>query len=111
MSRLHFSRHLIIVLLVFIMISFAACSTSKETLDTVNYTPQIRNDWDVSTPEEQGVDPTLVAQLYHNAESVETINSLIVIKGGKLIAEKYFNGRSIDEQVKAQSRQKVSHLH
>jgi CubicO group peptidase (beta-lactamase class C family) len=57
----------------------------------------------VSTPEEQGLDPMLVAELYFNAAELETIYSLLVIKDGYLIAEDYFNEGSVDQKDRLQS--------
>jgi CubicO group peptidase (beta-lactamase class C family) len=70
---------------------------STEDLLAVEYAPVSRDDWEVSTPAEQGLDPMLVANLYYNAEKLETIYSLLVVKNGRLIAEDYFNEGSIDE--------------
>ena len=70
---------------------------SPEELESVNYSPLAVGDWQVSTPEEQGLDPALVAELYYNAEQLETLYGLLVIKNGYLVAEKYFNGKSISQ--------------
>ncbi|MHC4720663.1 MAG: serine hydrolase domain-containing protein [Planctomycetota bacterium] len=51
----------------------------------------------MSTPAEQGPDPMLVAELYHNAAELETLYGLLVIKNGYLIAEGYFNEGSIEQ--------------
>ena len=64
---------------------------SKTELATVDYTPISRDDWPVSTPAEQGLDPELVAELYYNASQLETVYSLLVFKNGYLVAEDYFN--------------------
>jgi len=69
----------------------------------VEYTPLPADDWEVSTPEEQGLDPMLVAELYYNAAELETIYSLLVIKNGYLIAEDYFNEGSVDQKDRLQS--------
>jgi CubicO group peptidase (beta-lactamase class C family) len=44
-----------------------------------------------------------VAELYHNAAQVETLHALLVVKNGKLIAEGYLNGGSIDQVTRVQS--------
>jgi CubicO group peptidase (beta-lactamase class C family) len=89
-----------------LLLSFLASSTlagcggsnpSPEELELVNYSPLAVGDWQVSTPEEQGLDPALVAELYYNAEQLETLYGLLVIKNGYLVAEKYFNGKSISQ--------------
>ena len=70
---------------------------TAEELKTINYTPLMRDDWEVSTPAEQGLEPTLIAELYLDASHLETIYGLIVVKNGYLVAEKYFNKGSIDQ--------------
>jgi CubicO group peptidase (beta-lactamase class C family) len=78
--------------------TLAGCGgPSPEELAAVDYTPLVRDDWAVSTPEEQGLDPALVAELYHNAGQLETLYGLLVIKNGYLVAEKYFHGKSVDQ--------------
>jgi len=57
----------------------------------------------VSTPEAQGLDPMLVAEMYYKAAELETIYSLLVIKNGYLIAEDYFNEGSVDQKDRLQS--------
>jgi CubicO group peptidase (beta-lactamase class C family) len=52
----------------------------------------------VSTPEEQGVDPNLVARMYAEAAELETIYGLLVIRNGYLIAEDYWNGSGFLDQ-------------
>jgi len=76
---------------------------STEDLAAVEYTPLPGDDWKVSTPAEQGLDPMLVAELYYNAAELETIYSLLVIKNGYLIAEGYFNEGSVDQKDRLQS--------
>jgi CubicO group peptidase (beta-lactamase class C family) len=68
-----------------------------EELEAVDYTPLLRDDWNVSTPEEQGLDPTLVAELYLDATGLSTLYGVLVIKNGHLIAEGYFNEGSVDQ--------------
>lgn len=63
----------------------------KEELEAVEYTPRPGDDWKVSTPAEQGLDPMLVAELYLDATGLTTLYGLLVIKNGHLIAEEYFN--------------------
>jgi CubicO group peptidase (beta-lactamase class C family) len=81
----------------------AGCGPSAADLAAVDYTPLPGDDWEASTPEAQGLDPDLVAELYLNAAEVETIRSLLVIKDGTLIAEGYFHGGSVGHQDRMQS--------
>ena len=56
------------------------------------------DDWKVSTPEKQGLEPILVAELYLNAAELETLYGLLVIKNDHLIAEGYFNEGSVEQK-------------
>ena len=78
-------------------------SPSAEDLAQVDYTPLHRDDWEVSTPEEQGLDPELVAELYYDAAQLDTLYSVLVIKDGYLIAEGYFNEGSVNQKPLLQS--------
>ena len=95
---------LLIVVVVLLVVS--ALPSSDPLIDdllAVDYTPVTRDDWEVSTPEAQGLDPMLVAELYYNAAELETLYSLLVVKNGRLIAEDYFNDGSIDQKDRLQS--------
>jgi hypothetical protein len=82
---------------ILILAMLVVCGPSTEELEAVDYTPFAGNDWQVSTPAEQGLDPMLVAELYHNAAELETLYGLLVIKNGNLIAETYFNEGSVEQ--------------
>jgi len=98
-------QHLFLLITSVIMIisMLVGCGPSTEDLEAVEYIPLSRDDWKVSTPAEQGLDPMLVAELYYNAAELETIYSLLVIKNGYLIAERYFNEGSVDQEDRLQS--------
>ena len=88
------------ILVLFLLIS---CGPSASELETVDYTPQSGEMWRLSTPEDQDLDPELVAELYYNASQMENIYSLLIFKNGYLIAEDYFNGGSATQQVNIHS--------
>jgi CubicO group peptidase (beta-lactamase class C family) len=94
---------LLITSSILILSILVGCGPSPEDLTAVDYTPLPRDDWEVSTPEEQGLDPDLVAELYYSASRLETIYSLLVIKNGYLIAEDYLNKGSVDQKDRLQS--------
>ena len=85
------------VLLVLSMV--VGCRLWTTTPKDVDYTPLVRDDWKVSTPAEQGLDPDLVAKLYGNAADLDTLYGLLMIKNGYLIAERYFNRGAVGQQV------------
>ena len=74
------------------------CGPSSRDLVAVEYAPLESDDWEVSTPKEQGLDPNLVGQLHLNAAKHKTLYGLLVIKNGYLIAEGYFNGGEVDKR-------------
>lgn len=76
---------------------------TPEELKTVDYTPLEGGNWKVSTPAEQGLNPALVAELYIDAANLETVYSVLLIKNGHLVAEKYFNEGKIDQKARLQS--------
>jgi CubicO group peptidase (beta-lactamase class C family) len=94
---------LILAIVFLVILSLPSCGPSVDDLLAVDYTPLAREDWEVSTPEAQGLDPMLMAELYYNAAELETLYSLLVIKNGYLIAEDYFNEGSIDHKDRLQS--------
>ena len=59
----HFARWVITAVLILTILAGCASSNildtgpSTEDLAEIDYTPLQRDDWEVSTPEEQGVDP------------------------------------------------------
>jgi CubicO group peptidase (beta-lactamase class C family) len=90
-------------MILLVLFASAGCGPSAEDLEAVDYGPIVRDDWDVSTPEELGLDPDLVAELYVDAAELETLYGLLVVKDGRLVAEDYFNQGSIDRQTLVQS--------
>jgi CubicO group peptidase (beta-lactamase class C family) len=75
----------------------AVCSCNDGSVENIDFRPAARNDgWDVSTPEEQGIDRGLVEDTYRRAAGIENSRSLLVARHGRLIAEAYFHGGGID---------------
>ena len=94
---------LIITSVLLVLSALASCGPSIEDLLAVDYIPLPGDDWKVSTPAEQGLDPMLVAELYYNAAELEAMYGLLVIKNGYLIAEGYFNEGSVEQKARLQS--------
>jgi len=94
---------LTIVSAILIISILAGCGPSASELGEIDYTPLPNDDWMVSTPAEQGLDPMLVAELYYNASKLETSYSLLVFKNGYLIAEDYFHTGFPEQQVNIHS--------
>lgn len=98
-------KRLSIVVGIAILLTGAAsgCGPSTEELEAVDYAPLAGEDWTASTPEEHGLDPKLVAEMYYNAAQLETLFGLLVVKDGELIGEDYFNDGSVDQLSARQS--------
>jgi CubicO group peptidase (beta-lactamase class C family) len=94
---------LIIAVVLLVISALPGCGPSMEDLLAVDYTPLAGEDWEVSAPAKQGLDPMLVAEVYYNAAELETLYSLLVVKNGYLIAEDYFNEGSVDQKDRLQS--------
>lgn len=74
-----------------------------EELSNIDFAPQIIGGWEISNPEDERLETELVKEFYFDASKLETLYSLLIIKNGKLIAEKYFNVGSIDQLSKRAS--------
>ena len=96
------------ILLVLTLLALAGCGPSPEDLAAVDYTPLPGDDWEVSSPKAEGLDPDLVAKLYYDAAKLDSIYSLLIVKNGYLVAEKYFNEGSIDLKSNIQSLTKYT---
>jgi CubicO group peptidase (beta-lactamase class C family) len=102
-SRFWRVMYLIIVILLIFSTMLAACKPSNSTKDSIDYTPQLGDDWEVSTPEEQGLNPELLDDLYSDAAKLDTIYGLLVVKNGSIVAEQYFNEGSSEQKAFIQS--------
>ncbi|MBN2416009.1 serine hydrolase [bacterium] len=91
-----------IITLIFVFI-LGSCASGPADFSGIDYTPRPDSDWTISTPQEQGLDPDLVARLYYKAARLKTTYGLLVFKNGTLIAEDYFHGGSPDQQVNIHS--------
>ena len=93
-----------------VMGSLAGCGEADPTpeqLAAVEYAPTVPVEgWDVSPPEAQGLDPVLVADVYWRAARRESIYSLLVIKNGFLVAERYFHEGQPEQRALIQSATK-----
>lgn len=82
----------------------AGCSgPSVEELKSINYAPLPTQSFEVSTPAEQGMDPLRVAKLYYCASKLKNMYGVLVLKNGKLVAEKYYHAGSVDQQINIHS--------
>ncbi len=82
------------VLIAMAVLGAASCRRDEEP----GHDPQNLNDgWAVSDPRTQGLDPDRIDTAYREAGSLDNLYSLLVVKNGFLVAERYFNGRDISQ--------------
>lgn len=74
-----------------------------DELAGVDYAPMSGRDWLVSTPEQEGLDPDLVGELYLDATGLPALYGLLVIRNGRLIGERYYHDGAIDRRTMLQS--------
>ena len=87
-------------------LSLGGCGPSAADLASMDYTPVARDDWPVATPAEVGLDSALLARLYWDAARAETNYAVLVVKDGRLVAERYHNGGGVDTPTNLQSATK-----
>ncbi len=97
--------------LVFAAALAAGCGggPSEEDLAGVRYAPSSAGSvaqWPVSTPAEQGLDSDAVAELFWRAARLESLDSLLVVKDGHLVAEGYFHAGGRERKALIQSATK-----
>jgi CubicO group peptidase (beta-lactamase class C family) len=82
------------LLLFFVLITAFLLNTCSD-LNSTEESP-IGYQWEVSTPEQLGLDGSILNTAFSEASAKGFINSIIVIRNGKIAAEKYFNGRNVN---------------
>jgi CubicO group peptidase (beta-lactamase class C family) len=86
------------LILLSVMALFMLYSCSKNEIVSVSWQPTLLGDgWQVSGAREQGLDSNKINNLYNEANSLDNLYSLLVIKNGYLISEKYFNGKTVTD--------------
>lgn len=103
MEALHPFLRSFCALVALLLSAAAGCGPTAEELAAVDFRPAPDTVFPVSTPEEQGLDPALLARLYFDAERLPTTYGLLVFANGRLVAEGYFHGGSREQQVNVHS--------
>jgi len=55
------------------------------------------DEWEISTPEEQGLDGQVLSHAFAKADQLDFVNSIVIVRNGYLLAEVYYNGWEADE--------------
>ena len=94
-------RHLNIFIITGILLLF---SCTKDEVEPVSWKPVNINDgWSVSSLQAQDLDSSEVNNVFMDAEKLDNLYSLLIVKNGYLIAEKYFNGLTVNEAIQTAS--------
>ena len=75
------------------ILSFLLFPYASNTL--ADYFPNNEN-WDISSPEAEGVSPNKIDKLMDLSFSDDATQAVVVIKNGKIISEKYANGYDLN---------------
>ena len=85
----------------FSLFLLSACS-NLAPIPTTPYWPT--RDWRTSTPEQQGMDSELLAQMMEQIQSKQiNLHSLIIVRHGYIVAEAYFQPYEADNRVEIYS--------
>lgn len=71
--------------------------SDPDAFSAVEFKPAERDDWEVATPAQAGLNHDLISELYFDAGHLQNLWGLLVIKDGKLIAEDYFHQGAVDQ--------------
>jgi CubicO group peptidase (beta-lactamase class C family) len=85
------------------LLAGCASGPTAEDLATVTYAPESADGWVLSTPQEHGLDPDAVAELFWRAGQLDSIYSLTVIKDGEIVAEDFWRSGSANRSDNIQS--------
>jgi len=56
--------------------------------------------WSTAAPEEQGMDPALLAQVSQRVPAeLSLLSAVVVVRGGEIVFEDYYNGQVADEPI------------
>lgn len=84
-----------ITMLLLISTFLFSCEKEKNRISSSFYTPLELDDWEVSKPEDTGLDSVTIKQLYQTASGIDHLYGLLIVKNGYLVAESYFNGKNV----------------
>ena len=83
------------------------CACRKHATD-----PSVAYDWAFSTPEAQGLNPQRLSDAFNQAGQLGFVHSLLIVRNGFLVAERYFNGYDANDahNVRSVSKSFISAL-
>jgi CubicO group peptidase (beta-lactamase class C family) len=87
-----------IVSLLFLIGLMIGCSPDKRSSSTTSppyhslYTVENPYEWETALPESQGLNPQIISDVLNEAESMAFMYSVLIVRNGFLVVEKYFHG-------------------
>ncbi|MFY0689817.1 MAG: serine hydrolase [Cyclobacteriaceae bacterium] len=79
-----------------VAISLLSCSRDDEAV--IGYEPiEIKNTWEEVTPEEVGVDGLQLNEILTEAELIERLRSVLIVRNSHLVLERYFHGATSED--------------
>ena len=84
---IHFRKGVEQLIIILLFLSISGCNKNAPTESTSSYAPMFMDDWEVSTPEAQGLDPQMIQYLYRDAEAIDHLYSILLIRNGYPVAE------------------------
>ncbi len=55
------------------------------------------DEWEISTPEDQGLDTKVLSRAFAKADQLDFVNSIVIVRNGLLVADVYYNGWDADD--------------
>jgi CubicO group peptidase (beta-lactamase class C family) len=98
-----FTHHMVALIGTFSLLLAGCGGPSLQELKKINCTPLPTDAFAVSTPEEQGLQPDVIARMYWKASRLDNLYGVLVFRNGQLIAEKYYNAGAVDQQINIHS--------
>jgi len=74
------------LLFIFIMLFVMSCNEEPTGPETFAF------EWQVSTPENQGMDSQILTQAFSQANNIGYVDCILVIRNGYIVGERYYNG-------------------
>jgi CubicO group peptidase (beta-lactamase class C family) len=92
----------------FIVVIFLACCLTESCAKAIEPRPDPKNwpiqDWQPSAPEAQGMDSTILAQMFESIQKENIrLHSLLVVRKGYLVAEAYWDPYNSEDNHTIQS--------
>ena len=86
--------------LITIFLLLITLSCKNENVEPYTF---LQYDWETSNPADLNIDQDLLDDAFAEAEKLDYIYSILLIRNGKIAVEKYFNGQNKDSEINIRS--------